>query len=154
MLIQENDRKVLIDIFSERLVNPVKLVMFTQKKSKLILPSQPETTDDCQYCNDTEELVKEVAELSSKITTEIYDFKKDDEKVKEFSIDKIPAIAICGKKDYGIRYYGIPVGYEFSTLIDDITDVSNGNTDLSDETKSKLKVIDKDIHIQVFSTPT
>jgi glutaredoxin-like protein len=74
--------------------------------------------------------------------------------VKEFNIDKIPAIALAGKKGNGIRFYGAPSGYEFATLIEDIVDVSNGKTDLSTQTKDKLQKVTKPIHIQVFTTPT
>jgi alkyl hydroperoxide reductase subunit AhpF len=76
------------------------------------------------------------------------------ERAKEYSVDKVPAIAIVGTKDYGIRYYGIPYGYEFNPFIDNIISVSNGTTDLSEDTKNKLKTLDKPVHIKVFVTLT
>jgi glutaredoxin-like protein len=59
-----------------------------------------------------------------------------------------------GRAKGKVRYFGIPAGYEFSTLIEDILDVSRGTTNLSDTTREILATIDQDLHIQVFVTPT
>jgi glutaredoxin-like protein len=106
------------------------------------------------YCKETVEVAKELAELSPKIKVEIYDFVKDQMKANELRVDKIPAMAVIGHKDYGIRFYGIPSGYEFSSLVGDIVDVSRGESGLSQKNKDALKVIDQSVHIQVFVTPT
>jgi glutaredoxin-like protein len=137
----DKEKLQLKKIFDAKLDGEVKIVMFTQEF-------------ECTTCKDTKELVLEIAELSPKLKAEVYDFLKDKEKVKEFSIDKIPAIALVGKKKYGIRYYGAPSGYEFMALVETIADASTGKTKLSPETKQKLQKINKPIHIQVFSTPT
>ena len=79
---------------------------------------------------------------------------KDVEKVKEYNIERIPAIAVVGKRDYGIRYYGIPSGYEFSSLVNVIIIVSKGVTSILDDTRTKLKTVNKPIHIKIFVTPT
>lgn len=63
-------------------------------------------------------------------------------------------ISIIGEKDYGVKFYGIPSGYEFTTLIQDILEVSKGETGLSEESKKEIAKIDKPLHIQVFVTPT
>jgi alkyl hydroperoxide reductase subunit AhpF len=57
-------------------------------------------------------------------------------------------------KDYGIRLYGIPSGYEFGTLIEDLIMVSKGETGLNDHTLKQVKKIKEPVHIQVFTTPT
>jgi len=124
------------------LKDPVRLVLFTQEI-------------ECEFCKESRELVTEVAELApDKIKTEIYDFVKDADKAKEFNVDKVPAIVILGSKDYGIRYFGIPYGYEFNAFIDNIINVSKGMTNLTEETKKKLASIEKPVHIQVFVTLT
>ncbi|MCX8095856.1 MAG: thioredoxin family protein, partial [Caldisericia bacterium] len=56
--------------------------------------------------------------------------------------------------DYGIRYYGIPAGYEFSSLLESIEMISTGDTQLSQDVIEMVKMIDKPVHIQVFVTPT
>lgn len=127
--------------FEAKLKDEVRLVMFTQEI-------------ECANCRETRELVQEIAELSNKIKAEIHNFVKDDEKAKKYKINKVPAVAMTGKKDYGIRYYGVPLGYEFKAFIDNIINISNGATNLTEETKRKLKSISKPVHIQVFVTLT
>ena len=98
--------------------------------------------------------MEELSGLSDKISLEIYNFQIDKQKAEEYKIDKIPATAIIGSKDYGIRYYGIPAGYEFTSLIEDVINVSKGESGLSEETIAGLSQIQKNIHLQVFVTPT
>ncbi len=143
-LIGERDRKILRQEF-QYLTNPVKLVVFTQEV-------------ECQYCRETRQIAEELAELSDKLSVEVYDFLADQASVQAYRVDKIPAIAIVRggerPKDYGIRYYGIPSGYEFSSLVEDILMVSSGESGLSQETKEAIAGIRVPVHIQVFVTPT
>ncbi len=143
-LLQEKDRKQLMDLFAE-MDAPAKLVLFTQEM-------------ECQYCKDTRQIAEELTDLSDKLELEVYDFVADKEIVEAFNIDKIPAIAMTRggdePKDYGIRYYGIPSGYEFSSLIQDIMMISKGDSGLSEETKSWVNQLESPMHLQVFVTPT
>ena len=125
----------------EELVNPVQLIMFTQ-------------TIECEFCAETRGLVEEVASLSEKVEAVVYNFVTDKDKADEFGVDKIPAIAVIGEKDYGVRLYGIPAGYEFTSLIEAVKNVSMGESGLSDATKEALADIDEPVHFQVFVTPT
>ena len=52
-----------------------------------------------------------------------------------------------------VRFLGLPGGYEFTTLLADIVDVSRGVTDLAPETLDAVRAIDDPVHIQVFVTP-
>jgi glutaredoxin-like protein len=140
-LLQDKDKETVKTQFQEELVNPVKLVNFTQAL-------------ECQFCAETRQLVEEVAALSDKIEVEVYKFAIDKEKVEEYEVDKIPAIAVIGEKDYGVRYYGIPSGYEFSSLIEDIVDASRGEAELLPATKEALAGMTEPLHFQVFVTPT
>lgn len=146
-LISQEDQDFLRDRFSKELVDPINLVLFTQHDSPLAAP-----THECMYCRETRELLEEIAGLSDKIDLTIYDFVADAAKAREYGVDKIPAVVVDGAR--GVRYFGIPAGYEFSSLIEDIIDVSDKETDLLPETRDAVKKIDKDVHIQVFVTPT
>jgi len=139
-LLQEQDKAKIKELFTS-LVNPVKLVTFTQ-------------TFECDYCQETRQIVEEVAALSDKISAEIYNFALDKSQAEQYNVDKIPAIAIVSDVDYGIRFYGIPSGYEFASLIEDIIDVSRGESGLSQNTIQALSKIQTPVHIQVFVTPT
>lgn len=139
-LLNERDRRE-IQAQLKDLIGPVKLVNFTQELA-------------CQYCRETELLLKEVQELSDKIGLEVYNFQLDKEKVAQYRVNKVPAIIVEGSKDYGIRFYGIPLGYEFASFLAAIKDVSRGGTDLKAETRAALAPIAQPVHLQVFSTPT
>ena len=140
-LLPDDKKELLRAEFKEKLVDPVRIVMFTQEM-------------ECRFCSDTRILAQEMATLSEKIAVDVFDFVKDADKAKEYGIDKIPALAIIGKIDHGLRMYGIPYGYELQTLIEAIINVSKGTTDLSAKTKEIIKDIKKPVHIQVFVTLT
>ncbi len=123
------------------LAGDVELIVFTQEL-------------ECQFCKETRELVLDIGALSPKIKTKIYDFVKNGDEDIKYNIKKIPAIAIVGKSDYGIRFYGVPAGYEFPAIVEDIIDVSKGTTSLPENIKKKLADIKKPVHIQVFVSPT
>jgi len=139
-IISEKDREQLIKILKS-IPNDVRMVMFTQEF-------------ECEYCKVTRELLEEVSGLSDKISLEVYDFVREADLAKNYGVDKIPAFALLGDRDYGIRFYGVPAGYEFSTLIEDIIDVSRRNPNLSRDVLSDLSRLDKPVHIQVIISPS
>jgi len=123
------------------LAGRVRLLMFTQEF-------------ECQYCAETRQLVEEVGELSEQIAVEVYDFVEDKDRADELGVDKIPAVAVIGEEDYGIRFYGIPSGYEFTSLLEAIQTAAAGEPDLSEETLDALSELSEPVHLQVFVTPT
>ena len=143
-LLSEQDQEHLRNEFAG-LQAPVKLIVFTQEF-------------ECQYCRETRQIAEEVAELSDNISVDVYDFVADKEIAEQYNIDKIPAtiVMVGGDEplDYGIRYFGIPSGYEFSSLIHDILMVGGGDADLATETQQWLADLTEPVHFQVFVTPT
>jgi alkyl hydroperoxide reductase subunit AhpF len=126
----------------EALKEPVRLAVFSQT---LADPNSEQVR----------RLVEELAELDPKLSAESYNFVLDKEKVEGLGIARIPAIAVLGaEKDHGIRFYGMPSGYEFGSLVDAILDVSAGESGLSQPTKDALAALARPVHVQVFSTPT
>jgi len=140
-LIPDEHREHIKNQLAENLVNPVRVIMFTQQM-------------ECQFCVQTKQLITELAALNDKIQAEVHDFVADTELAKQYGIDKVPAIILLGVKDYGTRLYGLPYGYEFQTLMSGLAVVSQGKTDLTEETKAKLRAIKTPVHIQVFVTLT
>jgi glutaredoxin-like protein len=140
-LIPDERREQIRIQLAEALVNPVRLIMFTEEL-------------ECQFCVQTKQLITELAGLNDKILAEVHDFVADAELAKHYGVDKVPGIVILGQKDYGVRFYGLPYGYEFQTLMSTLATVSQGKTDLSAETKAKLHAINIPVHIQVFVTLT
>lgn len=143
-LLQQQDRDYLVEKFTD-LKNPVDLIVFTQE-------------DDCQYCPETAELAGELAELSDKINLQTVDYASNMDLAADYNVDKLPATIVMRggdeAKDYGIRYYGIPSGYEFSSYIEAISMVGIGESGLSAETKAWAATLETPIEMQVFVTPT
>ena len=125
----------------EGLVGPVKLVVFTQEV-------------ECEYCRENSALAQEVAGLSDQIEVEVHDFVQDDDLAQQYDVDKIPAIVVEGKQDYGVRFYGVPFGYEFASLLEAIRSVSAGDSGLAPETRTALAGLKDPLHVQVFVTLT
>jgi alkyl hydroperoxide reductase subunit AhpF len=124
-----------------KLAEPVKLVVFAT-----------ELGDDTH--RQTVALVKEVAALSDKITVEVLNPHIDRERAEAYGIEVAPAIVVEGATDYGIRFLGIPAGYEFANLIDSIIVASTGEPAVSAATKEALGGLTEDVTIKVFTTPT
>ena len=113
----------------------------------------------CEYCADTERLLKEIAELSDQISVQVHDLQSDAELAQQYGIDKAPGFIIAAREgerlmDYGIRYAGIPAGHEFTSLINDLLIVSQRKSGLAEETRQALAELEQPVHLQVFVTPT
>lgn len=123
------------------MVNPITVKLFTQGM-------------ECGYCKETHELLNDLVSTNDKIKLEIYDFEKDTEEVSKHQIEEIPAIVVMDNQDHDIKFYGIPAGYEFSSLLNALLMVSTGIVKLTDETKAFLDTLTKPVHLKVFVTPT
>ena len=123
------------------MVNPVRLIHFTQELN-------------LEYGREAKQLVEELAGFSDKLSAEVYNFLLDHDRIDEYGIDKVPATVIRNGKDHGIRFYGIPAGYEFSTVLDTILDISKGDSRLKAESREKLATITEPLKLEVFVTPT
>ena len=121
---------------------PITLHVFTQEL-------------ECRDCRENRVLAKEVAQCApDKVKVEVHDFVTAKEAVAKFKIEQIPALAVIGEKDYGIRFYGITSGYEFASLLNAIKSVSKGRTEFSKISLAKLGAITNPLHIKVFVTLT
>jgi glutaredoxin-like protein len=139
-MVKEKDRAKMTAVFN-KMENNVKIVMFTQET-------------ECPHCEMTRKMLEEISGLSDKLLLDVHDFVADADLAKKYGVDKIPAIALVGDKDYGIRFYGFPAGYEFTALIEDIVDVGKRNSGLSSEAMTELAKVDQPVHIQVMISPT
>jgi len=124
-----------------KLTGPVKLVVFAA-----------ELGDDTH--RQTVALVKEVAALSDTIPVEVLNPHIDRARAEAYGIELAPAVVVEGAADYGIRFLGLPAGYEFANLIDSIIVASTGTPALSAATTEALAGLTEDVTIKVFTTPT
>jgi len=123
------------------MTSSVKLVHFTQELN-------------LEYGREARQLLEELTQISDKLSLETYNFLVDKEKVAEYAVDKVPATVIRNGKDYGLRFFGLPAGYEFAALLDAILAVAEGDSGLLPESREKLAQLTQPLHLQVFTTPT
>ena len=115
--------------------------------------------DNCDYCNETQQLLEEVTALNDKLELSVYDMQDNADVAKQFNVINAPGIVIAAKdneevKNLGVQFSGIPSGHEFSTLISDIIIVSKRQSGLDEKTREFLKNLTEPLHLQVFVTPT
>jgi glutaredoxin-like protein len=120
---------------------PVRLLFFTQEHA-------------CGSCRDQREILQELAHLSEKIRLDVRDLIGDGEEARRYGVDKIPATVVLGERDYGIRFFGVAGGYEFTSLLEAVLMVSQGEPGLAPEVLEILKAIDRPVHLEVMVTPT
>ncbi|MBN1390713.1 MAG: thioredoxin family protein [Candidatus Thermoplasmatota archaeon] len=146
MELMDKDTKEHVKEALGEMKGPVHVMVFTAE-------------DGCMACKETLSIVEEISALSERITVKHLDMEKDRKLAEKYGVDKTPAIVIMRgteqKYEYlGIRFFGIPAGYEFTSLLDAILTVSKGSIGISEEGQKFLRGLTKDIHIQVFVTPT
>lgn len=133
------------DAFAD-LQQPVDLLFFGRK-------------NDCDYCEDTLQLLREVVEISEKLSLQVYDLDDDAEVAEHYNVDKVPGLVLVARDgdtitDYGIRYAGIPAGHEFSSLIFDLIRVSQRDSGLDTATREFLHGVQEPVNLMVFVTPS
>ena len=90
----DTETKQELQAFFANLVSPVKILFFTQRNS-------------CPSCDQQRKLLEELTSLSKNITFEVFDLVMHRDQSRNYRITKIHATIVLGKKDYGIRFYGV-----------------------------------------------
>ncbi|HJX23793.1 MAG TPA: thioredoxin family protein, partial [Candidatus Bathyarchaeia archaeon] len=139
-IIDEGTKAKLASILKD-LVSPVKLVYFSQEA-------------DCPTCAQQLQLLEELAPLSDKLELKVYDLVLNGDEAINYRIDKVPATAVLGDRDHGIRFYGITAGYEFTSLLEAIIMISKGDSGLGPELEKLVESIHQPVHLQVLVTLT
>ncbi len=125
----------------EKLGGPVKLTVFASELGG-------------EHNTQTVALIREVTALSDKLSVTVLNPHIDKAEAAAYGVDAAPVVVVEGARDYGIRFLGVPAGYEFSNLIDSIVTASTGEPALSAETRTALEGLTEDVTIKVFTTPT
>lgn len=146
-MLDDKVKKQIGEVFSN-LKEPVEVIFFGSAEKK-----------ECEYCGETEQLLKEVTELSDLLELKTLDIRADGEVAARYKIDSAPGFVLLGREDgrqldFGIRYKGIPAGHEFTSLINDLMLVSQRDSNLSETTREFLHGLKEPVSLQVFVTPT
>ncbi len=123
------------------LPSPVKLIFFTQ-------------TFGCDTCLPARQAADGIVALSERVTVEEHNLVLDRDEVAAYGVEWAPALAVVGAQDAGMRYYGVPQGYEIESLVDAIEIAAGGGPTLSDDSLDALDTLERNVHLRVFVTPT
>lgn len=107
---------------------------------------------ECPMCRETRQFAEEIGSLSDKLKVKVYNFVTDKDMSVKYKIDKIPAIVLLDKDgvDHGVRFFGLPGGYEINSFLGSIIELSGRREQVPDDIMKRIKNVDRDVHIQVF----
>ncbi len=112
------------------------------------------TTDECESCEPTQQIITEVAQLSDKIEVKIYDLKKDASEVSRYNIEMAPSFVILDHEGQykGVKFNGIPAGHEFNSFLSALVEMSGVESEVPEAFMARVAKIDKPVNIKVFVT--
>ncbi|MEM0085074.1 MAG: thioredoxin family protein [Candidatus Methanomethylicia archaeon] len=120
----------------------VRILLFTQRFK-------------CTGCREAEDLLMDLSSLSSRIVLEKYVYEDSRVKFNEYNVTYVPTIIVVSRYTGGMaRFLGVPLGYEFSSLLEDILHASTGEFDLPKSIVREVSGINFDVDIKVFVTLT
>ncbi len=149
-MIPLRDQEYLRARFAREMVGAVRIDHFTQRKLPIYIPGR----EECAFCEEIQQTLKELAALSEKIKLNVYEFSQSTAEAARLKVDKVPGTVIRGPLNRPIRFYGFPAGQEFPAFVEDIIDASRGKVELAPETVRQLRKLRREIAVQVFVTPT
>lgn len=149
-MIPVQDQATIRDHFKKELRSRVRLDLFVQKPSPILVPGRPE----CPLCEDAQTLARELALLSEKIALTEHDLYAEPKAAADLAVDRVPALVLRGASNRPVRTFGMPTGAGFSTFVDTIVEVSRGTNELQAGTTAMLKRIRDEVRVQVFVTPS
>lgn len=126
----------------EALERPVELALVLGPEESL--PGAP----DVDFGARARELLEDVAALSDLVTVSVRE-------QPALGAELFPAIAVLPEgEDVGLRYFGLPWGYELTTIVGACVEAGRSGTRLGSATVAALEGLDRDFSVDVFVTPT
>ncbi|GBC87848.1 Alkyl hydroperoxide reductase subunit F [bacterium HR12] len=146
MELTEKDRAALARAL-EGLSERVRLLLITDRSG---------SRSDCWLCPETEELIGAIAAASDEVELEIVDVREDPGALARYGAIGVPTLVMlrADGADPGIRFSGIPAGFELASLIQAIALLGSGDPGLEARSREALARLDRDVTIRVFVTPT
>ena len=123
-----------------------------ERPVELLVALGPEETPlpgarDVDFGAETRRVVAGLAELSDNVT-----YRVEDEPT---GYERYPAVGILPEgRDEGLRYFGLPWGYELGSLIGGVLEAGRADSSLKPDSLERLAMLDRDLTIDVFVTPT
>src|SRR5690242_1520092 len=102
---------------------------------------------DVDFGGETVRIAEAVAALSDNVSVRVED--------QPDGFERYPAVAVLPEgRDLGVRYYGLPWGYELASLIGGVLEAGKAESSLKPESLEQLGALDRELAIDVFVTPT
>jgi len=169
-IIAEKDRPTIRDLLARELVEDVELLMFTRGRSGLLASGG----QDGHSSEETRELLEVLVGLSDRLHLTTRDVDAEPTAATLYNVTAVPTVIVRRRATAtevpeaapdgrtseadpvgaNVRFLGLPSGYEFSTLVADVVDISKRRTDLSAEALAAVRAIETPVDIKVFVTPT
>ena len=140
-LISKDDAAALTERFKDDLEHPAMITVFVKDTN-------------CRFCRETAQVAQELSQIDPRIEVEIIRIEDNPERARELRIKRVPATVVAENRDYGIRFYGIPSGHEFTTYVEDVVSVSRRAPSLEPQSVRSIERVSSDVNVQVFVTPT
>lgn len=149
-MIPLREQEYIRERFASELTGKVRIDYFTQRPTPLFVPGR----EECVYCEDTRQMLEEMAGLTDKIDLTVHELSEAREEAARMGVDKVPGIVLRGPANRPVTFYGIPAGNEFPGFIDTIVDASSGKIELTKEASKQLRRLKNRVSLAVFVTPT
>jgi hypothetical protein len=109
---------------------------------------------DSWYTRAERALLDTIAGAAPQIRLEVHADRWDPAREAAVAIRRTPAIALAGADDTGIRYYGVPDGYELDVFLGVIRAVASGRPALRPASVDRLRALAHPVHLEVLVSPT
>lgn len=126
--IEEAARERLRSELAEALRDPVDLAV---------------STSESAASRQAVEVLEEIAALSPLVTVS-----------RTPSSGRDPTIEVRGRQKGRVAFVGLPMGYEFPTLVEALRDASVGASALGEELRAQIAGLRTDRRLEVFTAPT
>lgn len=123
-----------------------------ERPVELLVALGPEETPragsgDVDYGAELVRVCEGLAELGERVTCRV--------EHEPAGFPRFPAVSIRPDgRDVGVRYDGLPLGYELGSLVGAIVEAGRGEPSLRRETRAALDELDRDLALEIFVTPT
>jgi alkyl hydroperoxide reductase subunit AhpF len=134
------------------------LLSSLERDVELLVAHGPEETPlpgarDVDFAAETERVVRGLCELSPLLSCRVEAGPAAGRPGLRF--ERFPAVAVLPEgRDAGVRYYGLPYGYELGSLIGAVLEAGRAESTLRPESLARLAALEHELAIDVFVTPT
>ena len=137
------DLQQQIRTFLGQMKHPIHIVLFTKESP-------------CETCIETKMLLKEISDLSEKISFEEKNISIDTNLAQQYGITLTPSFIMLDheRKYRGVKFNGIPAGHEINSFLTAIIDMSGVDYGFTEQIKHRIQKINKKVNIKVFVTLT